>query len=200
MDLSSYQGIIFDMDGTLVDSMPAHINAWQQTCADFELPFERDWFYAMGGSPTINTAVALLKKYDIDADPQLLVTSKLRYFDEIKHKGDIIPATFSLLRQQKALHKPIAIGTGCYRHHALEILSTSGILPLVDVVVTANDVQRHKPFPDTFLEAARLLGVSVSHCVVFEDTELGCQAAHAASMDCYLVRDGIISEFRAFKR
>ncbi len=73
----------------------AHINAWQQTCADFELPFERDWFYAMGGSPTINTAVALLKKYDIDADPQLLVTSKLRYFDEIKHKGDIIPATFS---------------------------------------------------------------------------------------------------------
>lgn len=199
MDLSSYQGIIFDMDGTLVDSMPSHIKAWQQTCVDFELPFERDWFYAMGGSPTINTATALLKKYDIEADPQLLVTSKLRYFDEIKQKGDIIPTIFAILQQQKALNKQIAIGTGCYRHHALEILSTLGILPLVDVVVTADDVQRHKPLPDTFLEAARLLGVSRSHCVVFEDTELGCQAAYAAGMDCYLVVDGAISEFRAFK-
>ncbi|PSU69229.1 carotenoid dehydrogenase [Photobacterium phosphoreum] len=200
MDLSSYQGIIFDMDGTLVDSMPAHVKAWQQTCADFELPFEPDWFYSMGGSPTINTAVALLQKYNIDADPQLLVTSKLCHFDEIKNKGDVIAATLSILQQQKAFNKKIAIGTGCYRHHAVEILTTLAILPLVDVVVTANDVQRHKPFPDTFLEAARLLGVPASHCVVFEDTELGCQAAHAAGMDCYRVQDGIIHEFRSFKR
>ncbi|MCD9525217.1 HAD family hydrolase [Photobacterium carnosum] len=177
MDLSAYQGIIFDMDGTLVDSMPTHIKAWQQTCHDFGLPFECDWFYSMGGSPTINTAIALLKKYNIDADPQLLVMSKLRHFDDINHKGDIIPATFSILKQQKAINKRIAVGTGCYRYHALEILTTLGILPLLDVVVTANDVQRHKPLPDTFLEAA-----------------------HAAGMDCYRVRDGIIGEFRAFKQ
>ena len=199
MDLSSYQGIIFGMDGTLVDSMPAHIFAWQQTCAVFTLPFERDWFYSMGGSPTINTANQLLEKYAIDADPQLLVATKLRFFDEIQHKGDVIPATFSLLQQQKALNKRIAIGTGCYRHHALEILSALGILPLLDAVVTADDVKRHKPLPDTFIEAARLLGVSASQCVVFEDTALGCQAAHAAGMDCYLVTDGIISEFKAFR-
>ncbi|OBU18393.1 carotenoid dehydrogenase [Photobacterium aquimaris] len=200
MDLSSYQGIIFDMDGTLVDSMPAHIKAWQQTCTDFELPFERDWFYSMGGSPTINTATELLKKYHIDAEPQLLVASKLRYFDDIKHKGDIIPATFTVLQQQKALNKRIAIGTGCYRHHALEILTTLGILPLVDIVVTANDVERHKPFPDTFLQAAQLLDLPPSACVVFEDTELGYQAAHAAGMDCYLVDDGMITELRSFAR
>lgn len=200
MDLSAYQGIIFDMDGTLVDSMPAHIKVWQQTCHDFGLPFECDWFYSMGGSPTINTAIALLKKYNIDADPQLLVMSKLRHFDDINHKGDIIPATFSILKQQKAINKRIAVGTGCYRYHALEILTTLGILPLLDVVVTANDVQRHKPLPDTFLEAARALGIPPVQCVVFEDTELGCQAAHAAGMDCYRVRDGTIGEFRAFKQ
>ncbi len=154
----------------------------------------------MGGSPTINTAIGLLKKYHIDADPQLLVASKLRYFDDIKHKGDIIPTTFTLLQQQKALNKRIAIGTGCYRHHALEILATLGILPLVDIVVTANDVKRHKPFPDTFLQAANLLNLPSSACVVFEDTELGYQAAHAASMDCYLVENGMITELRSFKR
>ncbi|WP_256382886.1 HAD family hydrolase [Photobacterium toruni] len=200
MDLSSYQGIIFDMDGTLVDSMPAHIKAWQQTCHDFGLVFDRDWFYSMGGSPTINTAIALLNRHGIDADPQLLVVSKLRYFDEIKYKGDIIPATFAVLKQQKTMNKRIAIGTGCYRHHALEILTTLEILPLLDAVVTANDVQHYKPLPDTFLEAARLLGIPPAQCVVFEDTELGCQAAHAASMDCYRVCNGVISEFRAFQR
>lgn len=199
MDLSIYNGIIFDMDGTLVDSMPAHIKAWQQTCHDFGLPFEYDWFYSMGGSPTVNTAVAFLSKYEIDADPQLLVVSKLRHFDEIQHKGDIIPATFSVLQQQKKANKRIAVGTGCYRHHALDILTTLGIFPLLDAVVTANDVQRHKPLPDTFIEAARLLDVPTAQCVVFEDTELGCQAAYAAGMDCYRVRDGVICEFIAFK-
>ncbi|MEC6795542.1 beta-phosphoglucomutase family hydrolase [Photobacterium sp. S4TG1] len=199
MDLSIYNGIIFDMDGTLVDSMPAHIKAWQQTCHDFGLPFEYDWFYSMGGSPTVNTAVAFLSKYEIDADPQLLVVSKLRHFDEIQHKGDIIPATFSVLQQQKKANKRIAVGTGCYRHHALDILKTLEILPLLDAVITANDVQRHKPLPDTFIEAARVLGIPTAQCVVFEDTKLGCQAAYAAGMDCYRVRDGVISEFIAFK-
>lgn len=198
MDLSLYQGIIFDMDGTLVDSMPAHIKAWQHTCHDFGLPFEYDWFYSMGGSSTINTAIALLNKYEIDVDPQLLVVSKLRHFDEIQHKGDIIPATFSVLQQQRKANKRIAIGTGCYRHHALDILTTLEILPLLDVVITANDVQRHKPFPDTFIEAARVLGIPTTQCVVFEDTALGCQAAYAAGMDCYRIRDGVISKFIAF--
>jgi beta-phosphoglucomutase family hydrolase len=197
MDLAKYKGIIFDMDGTLVDSMPAHLNAWQATCEAFDIPFDREWFYTLGGMPTIKTAYAINEKYQLDCDPVLLAESKLRLFDDIPHKGDVIPATFNVLKQQKALSKKIAIGTGCQRRHADELLEVTGLMPYLDAVVTSNDVENHKPNPDTFLEAAKRIGVEPKDCIVFEDTELGRSAAISAGMDCYLVTDGLITEFKA---
>ncbi|WP_318446022.1 HAD family hydrolase [Photobacterium leiognathi] len=196
MDLKQYKAVIFDMDGTLVDSMPAHIDAWQTTCEAHGIPVDRDWFYTMGGSPTLNTAKALIEKYQLDADPVYLAESKLRNFDDIKQKGEVITGTFEILKQAKALGMPSAIGTGCQRRHALEILTAAGLMSLLDEIVTANEVTQHKPFPETFLQAAEKLGVAAKDCVVFEDTELGCQAAKAAGMDCYLVADGEITAFR----
>jgi len=198
MDLSAYKGIIFDMDGTLIDSMPVHIYAWKTTCEEFGIPFDYHWFYSLGGMPTIKTANAVNEKYQLDYDPTLLAETKICYFDAIDHKGDIIPETFELLKQHKA-DKKIAVGTGCQKRHADELLEVTGILPLLDALVTSNDVENHKPAPDTFLEAAKRIGLAPADCVVFEDTDLGRSAALAAGMDCYLVVDGKITEFTPAK-
>ena len=191
MDLSKYKGLIFDMDGTLIDSMPAHLKAWRQTCEVFEIPFDEAWFYSLGGMPTIKTAQAINHRYQQNFDTKRLADTKSQFFNDLNYKGEVIPATYQLLLDNKP-SKKIAVGTGCRNSNALPLLTETNILPLLDALVTADDVERHKPNPDTFLQAAQRIGVEPRHCVVFEDTELGQSAALAAGMDCVLVVDGQI--------
>ncbi|KKC99292.1 MULTISPECIES: HAD family hydrolase [Photobacterium] len=194
MDLSRYQGLIFDMDGTLIDSMPAHIAAWRFACEQFRIPFDAQWLMSLGGSPTIKTAQMMNEKYHMDLNIQAVADTKWHFFETLEQKGDVIPATVSILLQYKD-QKKVAVGTGCRRVNAESLLTITEILPLLDALVTADDVRNHKPHPDTFLEAAMRLGLAPHQCVVFEDTDLGRQAALSAGMDCFLVTDGAIAEF-----
>ncbi|OAN18083.1 carotenoid dehydrogenase [Photobacterium jeanii] len=194
MDLSKYQALIFDMDGTLIDSMPAHLGAWRRTCEAFGIPFDQEWLHSLGGMPTKKTARAIIERYQLDVQPQLLVETKFQYYEATEHKGVVIPATVDLLKQFRH-EKKTAVGTGCIRRHADELLTMTELLPLLDAVVTASDVIRYKPEPDTFLLAAERVGVKPQDCVVFEDTNLGRQAALAAGMDCILVKNGELVEF-----
>lgn len=191
MDLTKYQGLIFDMDGTLIDSMPAHVKAWQQTCEMFEIPFDEEWFYSLGGMPTIKTAQAINHRYQQNFDTKRLADTKSDFFEALDYKGAVIPSTYQLLLDNKP-SKKIAVGTGCRQTHARPLLSETNILPLLDALVTADDVKKHKPNPDTFLQAAERIGLEPRHCIVFEDTELGQRAALAAGMDCVLIVDGEI--------
>ncbi|MDO6707966.1 beta-phosphoglucomutase family hydrolase [Photobacterium sp. 1_MG-2023] len=194
MDLSQYQGLIFDMDGTLIDSMPAHLDAWHAACQTFQIPFEPEWLLSLGGSPTIKTAGLMNEKYRLNHDVEAVADTKWKLFEKLPHKGDVIPVTYGLLMQYRG-DKKIAVGTGCRKRNALELLTVTDILPSLDVLVTADDVRNHKPHPDTFLEAARQMGLSPHQCVVFEDTALGRQAALAAGMDCFLIEAGEIKAF-----
>ncbi|WP_087017072.1 HAD family hydrolase [Thaumasiovibrio subtropicus] len=194
LDLSPYQAVIFDMDGTLIDSMPSHLAAWQQTAAAFDFPFEPEWFYQLGGQPTTKTAVMLKAKYPIEASEETLVQTKYGHYEAIEQKGSLIASTHQVLLSVLG-KKKVAIGTGSRRIHADELLSSNGVIDHFDAIVTANDVENHKPAPDTFLQAADNMGVAPAKCVVFEDTLLGVRAAQAAGMDCYLVEHGEISRF-----
>jgi beta-phosphoglucomutase family hydrolase len=192
MDLTPYKGLIFDMDGTLIDSMPAHVEAWKKTCELFEIPFDEEWFYSLGGMPTIKTAQAINHRYQQNFDTKRLANTKSEFFETLDFKGEVISSTYQLLLDNKS-SKKIAVGTGCRQMNALPLLGETNILPLLDALVTADDVEKHKPNPDTFLQAAQRIGVEPCDCLVFEDTELGKTAALAAGMDCVLVVDGEIS-------
>lgn len=192
MDLSAYKGLIFDMDGTLIDSMPAHIQAWRQTCEMYEIPFDEEWIYSLGGMPSIKTAQQINHRYRQNFDTQRLANTKYHFFDQIEFKGDVIRSTYDLLQEHRE-SKKVAVGTGSASLNAVPLLESTGILPMLDALVTADNVERHKPFPDTFIEAARRIGLQPEECVVFEDTELGKQAALAAGMDCIMVVDGTIT-------
>ncbi|KIE21396.1 carotenoid dehydrogenase [Vibrio sinaloensis] len=184
--IQKYEGLIFDMDGTLIDTMPAHLEAWQQTSDYFNFPFTKAWLHSLGGMPSYKIAIEINKEHHLSLDPTEVSKFKMRCFSEIENKGEAIACTKAILEHFHG-KKKLAVGTGSQRKSALALLKQTELLPKLDAVVTATDVANHKPNPDTFLEAARQLGVSANSCVVFEDTELGKRAAHSGGMDCIMV-------------
>lgn len=175
-------GLIFDCDGTLADTMPAHFRAWSAMLAPFGIPFPEPRFYAMGGMPTariIHTlaADAGVAVTDVDA----MVHEKERLF--LQHLDGVQPiAPVLAIAAAYRGRLPMAVASGGYRDVVGLTLDRLRVRDWFAALVTAEDTARHKPEPDVFLEAARRLGVAAMACAVFEDTELGLEAARRAGM------------------
>lgn len=189
--LDKYDGIIFDMDGTLVDSMPAHLEAWRRTADLYQFPFDPQWQLSLGGVPTIKIAEHVNQRYGLDVDCAEMAETKRQQWALLEQPPVLIEEVYQVM-QACIAHKKLAVGTGSIRSHAEEVLRQTGVLEQLDALVTATDVMNGKPHPETFLAAAEQIGVAPERCVVFEDTDIGEQAARAAGMDCIRVDLGII--------
>lgn len=176
------------MDGTLLDTMPNHVLAWEMTAAEFNFPFDRQWLHSLGGMPSVKIVDEVAKRYEIELDPLEVSQFKMDTFANLPLTGKPIEHTFEVFKQYKGI-KPMSIGTGSQRDSAIKLLTHAGVLDDLHSVVSATDVDSHKPNPETFLLAAKKMGVEAKQCIVFEDTQLGLQAAHAGGMDCYLVTE-----------
>lgn len=186
-NISQYQAIIFDCDGTLADSMPAHYLSWVATLEPYGIHLSEDRFYAMGGWPTAKVTAELAREQGISLDIDRVVLDKEhRFFDYIPAIQPIGP-TVDIARQWHG-KIPLAVATGGLPDVCARILAAIEIDQLFNTVVTCADVVRHKPDPDIFLEAANRLGVSPQKCLAFEDTEPGLIAATSAGMDVIDVR------------
>ncbi|MEI8607156.1 MAG: beta-phosphoglucomutase family hydrolase [Pseudoalteromonas rhizosphaerae] len=191
LDLTKYQGIIFDMDGTLIDSMGSHLQAWELTCHALGYPFDYDYMYSLGGVPTLATVDILNEKYGLSHDPDEVAKQKYQFWLGLNHQPEIITETVDVLNYYHG-KMPIGVGTGADRAHAIEHLTQTGLIDKIDALVTASDVRHGKPHPETFLSVAKQINIQPQNCVVFEDTQIGYQAAQAGGMDCILVKDGKI--------
>ncbi len=181
------KAIIFDCDGTLVDSMPVHFVAWHETMSRYGIAFPEDRFYSLGGMPSDRIIQMLANEQGITLDAVSVANEKeLAFLDRIDL---LIPieAVVKVVRQNRGI-KPIAVASGGFRAIIQRQLEQIAMHDWFDAVVTAEDTAKHKPEPDVFLEAARQLGTLPKHCIVFEDADLGIEAARRAGMNCIDVR------------
>lgn len=184
-----YDALIFDMDGTLVDSMPRHLDAWEATSAEFGLPFDRAQLNEYGGIPTHKIVAILAEQHGLTIDVEAFTRRKVALYMEHIQQVSVFPAMWELVRRCHG-KVPMGIGTGSPRNQAESILKSTGLDAYIQVVVSADDVVNHKPHPDTFLQVAEQLGANPANCLVFEDTQIGLQAGHAAGMETVLVLEG----------
>lgn len=172
---------IFDLDGTLADTMPVHFRAWQKVARTHGLSFPESRFYAMGGVPTSKIAATLIAEQGLTLDPLAITREKEEAVMELFTEVRPIDAVVEIARRCRDAG-PVAIASGGDRRMVERTLKQIGLGDFFPVVVAAEDTTRHKPEPDVFLEAARRLGVSPDICTVYEDTDLGLEAARRAGM------------------
>jgi beta-phosphoglucomutase family hydrolase len=175
------KGLIFDLDGTLADTMPIHFVAWRNAAARYGIDFTPELFARLAGIPVYPTVEKLNEWFGKSIDPKEMGDSKEVEFEKNMHLTPEIKVVADLVRENHG-KIPMAIGTGGMRRLALKTLEIIGMKEYFDVVVCSEDVSNYKPHPETFLKCAAQMGVDPGDCQVFEDGILGIQAAEAAGM------------------
>lgn len=176
------KALIFDLDGTLSDSLPVHLATWNKVCAYYNCHFDPGIMVEMTGAPTIDFARRVIAENNLtDVDPEKMVRMKQQTFWDSAHLLRPVPVVVELVYRYHHI-LPMAVGTGASRRSAMVQLEQLKLTSYFDAIVTADDVTEHKPKPQTFLKCAGLMGVAPGVCHVFEDGILGMQAARTAGM------------------
>jgi beta-phosphoglucomutase family hydrolase len=176
-----YDGLIFDMDGTLADTMPTHFVAWSQSMGKHGIVLSEERFYALGGVPAVAIIEMLAKEQGKTVDAVAVADAKEALFMELLQDVQPVLPVKAIAEFHRG-HMPMAIATGSQKWMAEKILKALGIRDWFDAVVGAECVVNPKPAPDVYLKAAELIGVDPKRCHAFEDTKLGVEAAKNAGM------------------
>ena len=177
----AFKAYLFDCDGTIVDSMPLHYITWQKTLVEFGITFEEELFYAWGGRPVPDIIASLNDMHGITLPmDDLLRRKKAMYFDMLPKLQAIPEVMEHILATHGTI--PFAVVSGSTRASVTASLQTLNILDRFETLVCAEDYTKGKPDPEPFLIAAQRLNVAPADCLVFEDTQMGIDAATAAGM------------------
>jgi len=177
----SFKAYLFDCDGTIVDSMPLHYVAWKRVLSEWNCEFAEDVFYAWGGMPVAEIIATLNARHGLAMPVEDVARRKEALYFEILPELKAVP---EVLEHIEASHGqiPFAVVSGSTRDSVTASLNALKIFDRFDTLVCAGDYERSKPDPEPFLIAAERLGIAPEDCLVFEDTEMGIQAATAAGM------------------
>ena len=176
-----FKAYLFDCDGTIADSMPLHYVAWSKALSEWNCAFEEDLFYAWGGMPAAEIILALNEKHGLTMPVEAVSKRKEDLYFKILPELKAVP---EVLEHIDASHGriPFAVVSGSTRESVTASLVSLSLLDRFDTLVCAGDYERSKPDPEAFLLAAIRLGVAPQSCLVFEDTDMGIQAAATAGM------------------
>lgn len=174
-------GLIFDCDGTLADSMPLHMEAWQEALRLHGGKYDYEFFSSKKGMKETEIVALYNEQFHSALSITDVVAEKHRYFLRHIHKVKPLKSVVSIVRRHSGV-MPMAVVSGSVREIVTGELRVLGIENLFKVILTGDDPFKQKPAPDMFTEAARILGVPPSQCQVFEDADLGLLAAVNAGM------------------
>ena len=182
------RGLIFDCDGTLVDSMPLHYHAWVTVLRRYDLDFTEARFYQWAGVPVDEIVRRLAADKGLTVDAKAIAAERDTYFHSLP--ASALRPVAAVVDIARRFHRqlPMAVATGSTKASAEASLRAIGILEWFDVVISSQDVGRPKPAPDVFLMAAERITVAPGDCVAFEDGDAGLQAARAAGMHVVDIR------------
>ena len=177
----NFHAYLFDCDGTIVDSMPLHYIAWKKALAEWNCVYEEELFYSWGGKPVRKIIADLNEMQGLNMPvDELAARKEALYHSQLPELKAIPPVLEQVLAQHGRI--PLAVVSGSRTDSVIGSLTALGLLDKFDTLVCAEDYTHGKPAPDCFLLAAKQLNVEPSTCLVFEDTDLGIQAATAAGM------------------
>ena len=177
----AFRAYLFDCDGTIVNSMPLHYTAWKQALGEWGCTLDEDLFYSWGGKPPIEIVAALNQMQGLDMPAKAVAERKEGLYFSLLHELRPVPEVLEQIRAQQG-RIPFAVVSGSTRESIVKSLTAVGLLDRFPLLVGSEDYTRSKPAPDAFLTAAARLGVAPKDCLVFEDTDMGIQAATAAGM------------------
>jgi len=177
----SFGAYLFDCDGTIADSMPLHYIAWKKALAEWNCEFDEKLFYAWGGMPIVEIVSTLNKMHSLSMPVEIVARRKESLYYDLLPQLKPVPEVLEHIEAHHG-HIPFAVVSGSSKESVTESLRSLGLLDRFDTMVCAGDYQKSKPDPEAFLLAASRLGVAPESCLVFEDTEMGIQAATAAGM------------------
>ncbi|GAB3923874.1 HAD family hydrolase [Mucilaginibacter myungsuensis] len=177
-----YKAFLYDCDGTLADTMPAHVETYIRLTGDAGVTLDPAIIDEFAGLPVPAVVAEINKRYNSTFDPEGFAETRAQlFYDEYIDKVKPIEyVTDHLIAHAGKLR--IGVVSGGDRAAVTKTLQVLGILDLVEVLVCAGETPRGKPFPDPFLAAAEKLGVKPAECLVFEDGNAGVASAKAAGM------------------
>ena len=183
------KGLIFDLDGTLADTMPYHFIGWKTACNKFGAEIDTAFLRKHTGSPGWIIADEIIKKCKLNGSVTIdqIMSEKLTEFYKQQHLVKAILPVVDIVKKYHGV-LPMAVGTGGHREAVERTLKVTDLRKYFNIIVTANDVENFKPHPETFLRCAEMMNVEPEYIEVFEDAELGIEAAIAAGMTVTDVR------------
>lgn len=186
--INKYTALIFDCDGTLADTMPSHCAAYKYVFEHYGIPFTEEEFYKHAPAGGKNLIKKMIIDKGIKIDPQLIIDMKSNIIGEFLDKHMIPNEVLINLIKENYKDFKIAVVSNGRKKSITTIIKKLGILNYVDVLITADDVTKAKPDPEPYLIALQKLGINASEGLVFEDNEVGYQAAKAAGLDVCMVK------------
>ncbi len=183
------KGLIFDLDGTLADTMPYHFKGWRMACRKFGADIDTAFLRKHTGTPGWVIAEEIIKKCNLEGVvtvEQIMAEKLIQFYKDHHLVRPILPVVDIVKKYYGKL--PMSVGTGGHREAVEKTLEITGLSRYFEIIVTANDVTNFKPHPETFLRCASLMNIDPQFVEVFEDGDLGLEAANNAGMTATDVR------------
>lgn len=176
-----YAGLIFDCDGTIAHTLPVHFLAWQAAFNPYGATLAKDWYHERTGLTAEEFIESFNQAFGYTIDAQQVDVERQRQFTDLIHQVQEVEAVAAIARAHYG-KVPMAVASNGQRSVVEATIEAIQLRPLFETIVTLNDVELGKPAPNLFLLAAKRMGVAPEQCIVYEDSDLGLEAARRAGM------------------